>query len=223
MADLGVGFTEESIMNASTTSLTFRGDLMRGLIGADKMATLAFMPNTLAAYINGKTDAHTLLMANRADLMGLGDESLAASVARDAPGVGIGNWVGVQTEAFGHATNKFNMKSLALREYDANSIIGGYISKNAQNAIDTQHANSAQMIIDAANAPASFRNGPGVSAQKKAEAEGIFEFAKNNVMEGSGKTYNFQIFIDGEMVKEQQMKERDAVFEQGMSFISGGI
>ena len=115
------------------------------------------------------------------------------------------------------------MIALGLREYDANSVIGGYMSKHAQNVIDTQNANAAQMILDAADAPKSFYNGPGVSAQRKADAQGTFDSAKQNVMEGSGKVYNFQIFIDGEMVKEQQMQIKDTVFEQGMSFMTGGI
>ena len=88
MADLGVGFTEEGIMNSSVTSLSFRGNLMRGKVSADQMATLAFMPNTLAAYTNGITDPHKLHEAYLADLAGLGDESLAASLAADAPCVG---------------------------------------------------------------------------------------------------------------------------------------
>ena len=223
IADLGVGFTEEGILNNSVQSLNFRGRLMRGLVGEQEMQSLAFMPNLLAARINGETDPHKLNRAIAADLYGLGDESLAASVAETTPGVGLGTWVGVQTQAFEHATNRFNTIALNMHDAEANAVIGGYMSKQAQNVIETQIANSAQMIRDAYNAPASFYNGVKPSEHENKLAEVSFDAARNEVMEGSGKVYNFQIYVDGEKVKEEQIKERDLMFQNGMSFISGGI
>ena len=228
MADLGLGVTEETDMNNAVNALTFRGDLARGKISAGQMQALAFMPNTLAAMINGETDPAARMAAYRADLEALGDESLTASVARDT--VGLGTWVTAQSGAYAQMANRWNADTLGAVEARANSVVGGYINRHAQNVVTTQIADMAMFLKNAHDAPESFWGGQAKPTEKENDwAAAIFNYARTTAMQnplGTATPIIVNFVVDGETLKSvnvgDAIKERNSFLTGGQSFIAGG-
>ena len=228
MADLGLGVTEETDMNNAVNALTFRGDLARGKISAGQMQALAFMPNTLAAMINGETDPAARMAAYRADLEALGDESLTASVARDT--IGLGTWVTAQSGAYAQMANKWNAGTLGATEARANSVVGGYMNRHAQNVITTQIADMAMFLKNAHDAPESFWGGQAKPTDKENDwATAIFNYARTTAMQnplGTATPIIVNFVVDGETLKSvnvgDAIKERNSFLTGGQSFIAGG-
>lgn len=226
-ADLGIGLTEESQIANSSTALTFRGDLMRGRVSAAQMQTLAFMPNTLANYINMETDPAKLQAGYAADFGGLGDESLAASVAQES--VGLSTYAALKTPAYARFRDRFNQDTLATQNARANSVIGGYMNRHAQNVVSTQVAAAAELIDNARNAPDSFWGGQAKPTEKEAEFQRwIFDYMRKTAMEGvlsSATPVTVNVFIDGEATqvgRAEIVQERESYLTNGQSFITGG-
>ena len=227
-AELGIGATEEQIMSNSTNALTFRGDLARGKISAGQMQALAFMPNTLANYINGETDPETLMAGYRADLEPLGDESLAASIANDA--IGLGTWVTARSGAYGQMANRWNSDTLGTTNAYANSVVGGYINRHAQNVVSTQIADMAMFLKNAHDAPESFWGGQAKPTDKENDwATAIFNYARTTAMQGAlspATPIVVNLVVDGDTIKSvdigEAIKERTSFLNGGQSFIAGG-
>lgn len=228
-ADLGIGLTEESQINSSSTALSFRGDLMRGKISAGQMQALAFMPNTLAAYINGETDPAALQAAYAADLGGLGDESLAASVAKDAMGVGLDTWAAIKTPAYARMADRWNSDTMAVQNARANSVIGGYMNRQSQNVVVSQIAAANELIRNAYSAPDSFWGGQAKPTEKENEfSTALFNYARKAAMEGpltNATPITINLVVDGELIKTTKAEvtqERQSFLTNGQSFIIGG-
>lgn len=228
MSDLGLGVTEESAMQNSINALTFRGDLARGKISAGQMQALAFMPNTLANMINGETDEATLMAGYKADLGGIADDSLAASLARDT--IGLGTWVTAQSGAYAQMANRWNAGTLGAAEARANSVVGGYINRHAQNVVTTQIADMAMFLKNAHDAPESFWGGQAKPTEKENDwATAIFNYARTTAMQnplGTATPIIVNFVVDGETLKSvnigDAIKERNSFLTGGQSFIAGG-
>lgn len=226
-ADLGIGLTEESQIANSSTALTFRGDLMRGRVSAAQMQNLAFMPNTLANYINMETDPAKLQAGYAADFGGLGDESLAASVAKEA--VGLDTYAALKTPAYARFRDRFNQDTIATQNARANSVIGGYMNRQAQNVVNTQVAAAAELIDDARTAPDSFWGGQAKPTERETEFQrSLFNYMREAAMKGpldNATPVTINVFIDGEATqvgRAEIIQERESYLTNGQSFITGG-
>lgn len=226
-ADLGIGLTEESQIANSSTALTFRGDLMRGRVSAAQMQNLAFMPNTLANYINMETDPAKLQAGYAADFGGLGDVSLAASVAKES--VGLDTYAALKTPAYARFRDRFNQDTLATQNARANSVIGGYMNRQAQNVVNTQVAAAAELIDDARTAPDSFWGGQAKPTEKETEFQrSLFNYMREAAMKGpldNATPVTINVFIDGEATqvgRAEIIQERESYLTNGQSFITGG-
>lgn len=228
VAGLGIGATEEEMMANSTTALTFRGDLARGKISAGQMQALAFMPNTLANYINEETDPATLMAGYRADFAALGDPSLAASVAKDV--TGLGTYVAATSGVYGQMANRWNMNMLGMADSMSNSVVGGYMNRQAFNTVTDQLTAAAMFMKNAHDAPESFWGGQAKPTDKENDW-GNFLYRWGQMVSTQGQLNNMppmiiNLNVDGETLKSvnvgEQIKERTSFLTGGQSFIAGG-
>ena len=228
VAGLGIGATEEEMMANSTTALTFRGDLARGKVSAAQMQALAFMPNTLANYINEETDPATLMAGYRADFAALGDPSLAASVAKDV--TGLGTYVAATSGVYGQMANRWNMNMLGMADSMSNSVVGGYMNRQAFNTVTDQLTAAAMFMKNAHDAPESFWGGQAKPTDKENDW-GNFLYRWRQMVSTQGQLNNMppmiiNLNVDGETLKSvnvgEQIKERTSFLTGGQSFIAGG-
>lgn len=228
IGNMGIGISEEDIQTMSSNALTFRGRQAFGQVGIHEYTMLAQVPNYFAALEAGITNPETLHKLLAQDLANIGDPSYASYIASQLGGIGLGTYSALQNPAYAYATNSLNSRVLRGENARANRFIGGYVWKNAENAVVSTAASSAQNVMDAAAASESFYNEAAVTkptATEVREAEHSFEDTREAVLKNNtvyaGNTYVIEVNVDGNNVETAKLTERDFVMG-GMSYAVGG-
>ena len=223
--ELGFGGSESQVQAMSENALTFRGRQAFGQVGLHEYTMMAQVPNYFAAVNNGVTDPQVLHSLLQHDLNNLGDPQLAAYIASQLPGIGLGTYATINSDYYGQTFNRLHSRILRGEDRRIAGISAGYLNKNARNVILTQAEMAAEMEMDAYTAPESMYAGFKPTREQYEQAERDKSVIKQSVMRGDtaygGNNYVINVVVDGEVVKTENIQERDFVMG-GMSYAVGG-
>lgn len=246
IGNMGIGITEESISAMSSNALTFRGRQAFGQVGIHEYTMLAQVPNYFAALEAGITDPETLHKLLAQDLANIGDPSYASYIASQLGGVGLGTYAALQNPSYYFATNSVNSRVMRGANIQANSVIAGYVHKNALNEVLNTELAAGEMVQDAYGRPqelgiagkllgwkatantrisSMFYNGERPTQTQYDQAVKDVEMAKQAALRNdttyTGNTYVIEVNVDGNNVETAKLTERDFVMG-GMSYAVGG-
>lgn len=223
--ELGLGGSEAQVQAMSENALTFRGRQAFGQVGLHEYTMMAQVPNYFAAVNNGVTDPQVLHSLLQHDLDNLGDHQMAAYIASQLPGIGLGTYATTNSPYYGQTFNRLHSRILRGEDRRVAGISAGYLNKNARNVILTQAEMAAEMEMDAYQAPESMYAGFKPTREQYEQAERDKSVIKQSVMRGDtaygGNNYVINVVVDGEVVKTENIQERDFVMG-GMSYAVGG-
>jgi hypothetical protein len=223
--ELGFGGSEAQVRAMSENALTFRGRQAFGQVGLHEYTMMAQVPNYFAAVNNGVTDPQVLHSLLQHDLNNIGDHQMAAYIASQLPGIGLGTYATTNSPYYGQTFNRLHSRILRGEDRRVAGISAGYLNKNARNVILTQAEMAAEMEMDAYTAPASMYAGFKPTREQYEQAQRDKDVIKQSVMRGdtayAGSNYVINVIVDGEVVKTENIRERDFVMG-GMSYSVGG-
>lgn len=223
--ELGLGGSEAQVQAMSENALTFRGRQAFGQVGLHEYTMMAQVPNYFAAVNNGVTDPQVLHSLLQHDLDNLGDHQMAAYIASQLPGIGLGTYATTNSDYYGQTFNRLHSRILRGEDRRVAGISAGYLNKNARNVILSRAEEAAEMEMDAYNAPMSIFAGFKPTREQYEQAERDKGVIKQSVMRGdtayAGSNYVINVIVDGEVVKTENIRERDFVMG-GMSYSVGG-
>lgn len=223
--ELGLGGSEDQVFQMATNALTFRGRQAFGQVGLQEYTMMAQVPNYFAAVNNGVTDPQVLHSLLKADLDNLGDPQMAAYIASQLPGVGLGTYSTLNSKYYGQTFNRLHSRMIRGEDRGIADISAGYLNKHARNVVLNRALEGTEMRIDAYQAPKSLYAGykPNQSQyeQDVRDKRMITQAIMREDTAYAGNNYTINVVVDNEIVKTENIQERDFIMG-GMSYTAGG-